>query len=110
MEKFHTKLGIVRIASWGAAFCLAFSAQCEEINWFNVTFNDYAQGQVLSAEGATGGAWHSPIPNIATNVHDGVRNGIAITAGMGEELAFEPTTPVGRDIERIDFGLCAESL
>ena len=112
MEKLHTKLGIVRIASLGAAFCLAFGALADgnEIDWFNVSFNEYTPGQQLSDTGATGGAWHSPIPNIATNVNDGVRNGIAITAELGEELAFEPNAPAGRDIERIDFAICAESL
>ncbi len=85
-------------------------ADGNEIDWFNVSFNGYTQGQQLTDAGATGGTWHSPIPDIATNVHDGVRNGIAINAGIGEALAFEPNAPAGRDIERIDFGLCAESL
>ena len=60
MEKLHTKLGIVRIASLGAAFCLAFGALADgnEIDWFNVSFNGYTQGQQLSDTGATGGAWH----------------------------------------------------
>jgi len=105
-------LGVVRIASLGAVFCLAFGVLADgtETDWFNVSFNGYTQGQQLSDTGATGGTWHSPIPNIATNVHDGVRNGIAITAELGEELAFEPNAPSGRDIERIDFAICAESL
>jgi len=96
------------------SFTLATSflsvAQSEESDWFNVTFQGYAQGQALTSAGATGGAWQSPIPNLATNISDGVRNGIAVSAGMGEELAFVPVAPDGKDIERIDFGMCAESL
>ena len=82
----------------------------DETDWFNVSFDGYTQGQQLTDAGATGGTWHSPIPDIATNVNDGVRNGIAITAELGEELAFEPNAPAGGDIERIDFAICAESL
>ena len=91
------------------ALC-AMSLQAVEGEWFNVSFQGYANGQALTATGATGGEWQSPIPNLATNVNDGVRNGIAVSAGMGEELAFVPDVPDGKDIERIDFGMCAESL
>ena len=103
--------GAMRLAVLGVSVGLAALSQADETDWFNVTFDGYTQGQQLSDTGATGGEWHSPIPNIATNVYDGVRNGIAITAGIGEELAFEPTTaPAGRDIERINFAMCADSL
>ncbi len=98
------------LISFTLATSFLSAAQSAEIDWFNVTFHDYANGQALTSAGATGGAWQSPIPNLATNVNDGVRNGIAVSAGMGEELAFVPDTPGGKDIERIDFGLCAESL
>ena len=94
----------------GASVGFASWAQAAESDWFNVSFDGYTQGQQLTGTGATGGTWQSPIPNLATNVNDGVRNGIAVSAGMGEELAFVPDTPDGKDIERIDFGLCAESL
>ena len=65
-------------------FTACVLADGNEIDWFNVSFNGYTQGQQLTDTGATGGTWHSPIPDIATNVHDGVRNGIAINAGIGE--------------------------
>ncbi len=102
--------GAMRLAVLGVSVGLAALLRAYETDWFNVTFDGYTHGQQLSDTGATGGAWHSPIPNIATNVNDGVRNGIAITAEIGEELAFEPSAPAGRDIERIDFAICAESL
>ena len=110
MKTYYVNFCLVRIASIGAAICLASGAQCAETDWFNVSFDGYVQGQQLSDTGATGGVWRSPVSGIATNVNDGVRNGIAITAELGEELAFEPDAPAGRDIERIDFAICAESL
>ena len=99
------------LISFTLATSFLSAAQSAESDWFNVSFNGYTQGQQLTDAGATGGAWQSPIPNLATNINDGVRNGIAVSAGMGEELAFVPVVaPDGKDIERIDFGLCAESL
>ena len=109
-KKFKSKTLRTLTLGVSMGFVSCALADGNEIDWFNVSFNEYTPGQQLSDTGATGGAWHSPIPNIATNVNDGVRNGIAITAELGEELAFEPNAPAGRDIERIDFGLCAESL
>ena len=100
----------LRALALGVSVGFTACVLADETDWFNVSFNGYTQGQQLTDAGATGGTWHSPIPDIATNVHDGVRNGIAINAGIGEALAFEPNAPAGRDIERIDFGLCAESL
>ena len=99
------------LISFTLATSFLLTAQSAESDWFNVSFDGYANGQQLTGTGATGGAWQSPIPNLATNINDGVRNGIAVSAGMGEELAFVPVVaPDGKDIERIDFGLCAESL
>ena len=80
----------LRALALGVSVGFTACALGDEIDWFNVSFNGYTQGQQLSDTGATGGTWHSPIPDIATNVHDGVRNGIAINAGIGEALAFEP--------------------
>ena len=97
------------IAICGSIMCLALNAQATETDWFNVSFADYANGQQLTAAGAIGGVWKTT-DVVTSNIYDNVRNGIAVAAEMGEELAFEPTAPAGRDIERIDFGLCIDTL
>ena len=71
------------------AALLAFAARSEERGWFNVSFADYLQGQSLSAAGAAGGAWETPLPANATNVYDGVRNGIALHALWSGSVLFE---------------------
>ena len=109
MKRIIYRAGAAQIVAAWVMSCL-LTAHSTESDWFNVTFDGYANGEVLTSAGATGGTWQSPIPNLATNVNDGVRNGIAVSAGMGEELAFVPDVPDGKDIERIDFGMCAESL
>ena len=82
MKTYYVNFCLVRIASIGAAICLASGAQCAETDWFNVSFDGYVQGQQLSDTGATGGVWRSPVSGIATNVNDGVRNGIATLPTM----------------------------
>jgi len=95
------------------AALLAFAARPDERGWFNVSFAGYSQGQSLSASGAAGGAWETPIPANATNVYDGVRNGIALHALWSGSVLFEPEAsarPEEGDIERIDFGMCPEGM
>jgi spore coat protein CotH len=97
----------------GAFGCLAIGlaacAAAEERDWFGVSFADYQPGQAVSSVGAAGGAWRAGGP-VATNVFDGVRNGIAISTQIGEEIAFEPVAPEGRNVERIEFSMCPNEL
>ena len=95
----------------GSLVCVALAARADERGWFDVSFADYAQGQALTAVGAVGGAWAAPIPANATNVHDGVRNGIAVQTTRVGDVRFEPSAPsAGSDVERIDFGMCPEEI
>ena len=95
----------------GSLVCLALFGRAGEDGWFDVSFADYAQGQPLSVLGASGGAWAMPVPANATNVYDGVRNGIAVQAARIGDVSFEPSAPsAGGDVERIDFGMCPEEM
>ena len=94
-------------------FCIATgfaaAAQSVENSWFSVSLADYAQGQALSAQGAAGGAWDSPLPTDSTNVYDGVRNGIALQAAWPDGAVFRPSAPpADGNVERIDFGMCPD--
>ena len=80
-------------------------------DWFEVSFANYALGQSLSQQGAVGGTWQMPLPADATNVYDGIRNGMSVRSEMGESMLFAPIAPTaGGDVERIDFGMCPEEL
>ncbi len=95
----------------GSLVCVALAARADERGWFDVSFADYAQGQALTAVGASGGAWAAPISASATNVHDGVRNGIAVQTTRIGDVRFEPFAPsASGDVERIDFGMCPEEI
>ena len=95
----------------GSLVCVALVGRADESGWFDVSFADYAQGQSLTAVGASGGAWAEPIPANATNVYDGVRNGIAVQTTRIGDVRFEPSAPsAGGDVERIDFGMCPEEI
>ena len=87
----------------------AACAAAEESDWFGVSFAGYQPGQAVSSAGVTGGAWRAGGP-VATNVFDGVRNGISIATPIGEELAFVPVAPEGRNVERIEFSMCPDEL
>ena len=94
-----------------SAACLALAARAVESDWFGVSLSDYAPGQPLTASGATGGAWRTPIPEGVTNVHDGARNGIAVRTSAFDDMPFGPSEPpAGGDVERIDFGMCPEDI
>ncbi len=89
-------LGVLATSAW---------AWANPLDWFGATFAGYTAGQPLSAQGASGGAWQSFDGSVATNVFDGVRNGISIKTEGDREVSFVPVVPAGRDIERIDFSL-----
>ena len=92
MNKRHNNGRFLKAVFGCLAIGLAACAAAEERDWFGVSFADYQPGQPVSSAGAAGGAWRAGGP-VATNVFDGVRNGIAISTQIGEELAFEPVAP-----------------
>ena len=97
-----------RILQMAAVF--TFFTMSLQAAWFDLSLEDYTPGQALSVTGTTGGAWQMPLPTNATNVYDGVRNGIQLKGGDGE-VAFVPNTPpTGSDVERIDFTMLPETL
>ena len=82
------------------ASAFALCANAAESGWFGFSLDGYANGQALGP--GVGGEWQAASV-VATNVFDGVRNGIAISPDMEEEIAFAPVAPPnGRDVERID--------
>ena len=90
------------------ASAFALCANAAESGWFGFSLDGYANGQALGP--GVGGEWQAASV-VATNVFDGVRNGIAISPDMEEEIAFVPVAPPnGRDVERIDVSLCPEEL
>ena len=93
----------------GCGACL-FACGAEG-GWFQATFEDYAPGEALSSHGVSGGAWQMGTPGlVATNVFDGVRNGIAIQTPRGAEWTFKPVEPAGEELEQVDFSICVEHL
>ncbi len=109
MKKRHNNVRFAKAVFGCLAIGLAACAAAEERDWFGVSFADYQPGQTVSSAGVSGGAWRAGGP-VATNVFDGVRNGIAISTQIGEEIAFEPVAPEGRNVERIEFSMCPSEL
>jgi len=109
MKKRHNNVRFAKAVFGCLAIGLAAFAAAEERDWFGVSFADYQPGQTVSSAGVSGGAWRAGGP-VATNVFDGVRNGIAISTQIGEEIAFEPVAPEGRNVERIEFSMCPSEL
>lgn len=98
----------MRVAAFRVFLCLAPCAPLLGAQWFEVSLGGYAPGDALSQQGAEGGAWLSGSPS-ATNVFDGVRNGMEI-AGGGEVVFAPNAPPAGLGMERFDFSLRPEAL
>ena len=98
----------MRVAVFRVFLCLAPCAPLLGAQWFEVSLGGYAPGDALSQQGAEGGAWLSGSPS-ATNVFDGVRNGMEI-AGGGEVVFAPNAPPAGLGMERFDFSLRPEAL
>ena len=95
----------MRLPAWRLALLpvLCAVSSVARAEWFDVSLEGYEPGERLSERGAHGGAWLGTVP-AATNVFDGVRNGIEL--GAGAAAAFAPQAPSGGlDVERIDFSL-----
>jgi hypothetical protein len=100
----------VRLAAILASFGGALTSWSAETDWFRATFADYAPGQELTSAGATGGTW-SETGATVTNVFDGVRNGIDVSALAADALSFSPlAAPAAGDVVRIDIGIWVELL
>ncbi len=104
MLELRLAVGLVGLMAGGVLLA-------DELDWFGMSFLNYTHGQVLSNAGATGGVWRQiAAGTVATNVFDGVRNGMAIDTFAGGEVSFVPVAPAGRAVERIDFSFCTDGL